>query len=815
MNTKLVIVFALFCTIVATGYAHVPGYAAVPRLGTGITLNGVIAQGEWTDATVMNYGGITSYVKYINDSGTIKLFVAFHIPDSTASMGDLATVGLDNYNDGGGPGTGILAPKEDDMRCNVSRTGAMTEEWGASGMWFQIPYTCTASAQENVGGYWEAEFSIAYLPWKLESNHTNGFLLSTWDNNTGSAVSWPPSPNGNGMNLSTWGDLTWPTLGNIVLDHGDNSPSNHNWYSDPNASPNNVMLQFKVAAGLGEDVNFQSVTIRANGTGNDAADISSVHLVYDQNGNGLWDAGETELFSGIIPANDGTILMPITPAPGHMIPAGQTHSFLIVYRMSSSGVVGSTYWLTVLNASAVGVSTGQTLSVMGMPLVSAVKTIIASPTSAGYGSSNPASHNWFYNATGDKYNEMLQFYVRATSSGNVQLNSITLKGTGTGNEVSGIKGVYFALDSNNNGAQDIADVILAAGNYSANDGQLTLSPANGFTVPAGMASSFLVSYEMSSAPAIGNTFQVQLQNISGATNGQNASILGLPLTSGIKTTVLGGGGNGTQPPGTACNGTMAFVLPNSTAAGATITAMVGGLTSCNNKTVSIHAYSCNNTPACTVTLGNTGDSCNFTAPAYAGSYIYYSCFDKNANQNFDDAGEQAFDTLTVTSGTIKCDADNCGGCASQVLCTNAAGCNWCNGACTPVACGSETGGDGTAGGTGGTNGTGNGAAQGGTQGAAQGGDNSMIILVAVLTAAVAAGTAAALWFFTKMKPPAILPGAAAKTPEAPKTVQQVPAEKAESKPSTKKGKAKRFCTGCGAPLEAGSTFCAECGTKPQ
>jgi len=101
-----------------------------------------------------------------------------------------------------------------------------------------------------------------------------------------------------------------------------------------------------------------------------------------------------------------------------------------------------------------------------------------------------------------------------------------------------------------------------------------------------------------------------------------------------------------------CSGTIALTLtPSTLAAGGSVTPSATGLSNCGG-TIYFRQDTCSQTNASSTCLvsgsGCTGSA--FTAPLTIGIYTYYSCFDKNGNGNFSDAGESDFKTLTVTSG---------------------------------------------------------------------------------------------------------------------------------------------------------------------
>lgn len=672
------------CLLLAMSvHAHVPGYEVIAVSGTVPTLDGIINPGEWADASMVNFDGITVYVKHYDWGGFVQVFVGFHIPDPTFSIFDEAMVSLDGWHDDGSPPN---APKsDDDLRCIISRIGLFTEEKGSipPGAWTpSLDMHCLGAAQDSAQGYWEAEFEITYDNQMLLPFETNGLMLKTIDIDIGLEQTWPSFPNGDEVDLSTWGHLLWPgAAGSLTGGIGPNDPGDHDWYYDPEADPNNEMVQFKLTAN-GEDIIFNDITLIASGTGNDAIDISLVILATDANGNGNFDPGsDMVLERDIYPADNGQLRF---NSFAHTISEGTTSYFLIIYQMSSASPVGATYHVDLTNIRGIGVSSGQIITLM-MSLIGNTKTITASPTSVGSGSSNPGDHNWYYDPQGDPYNEMLQFDFTATNRADVQINSITLKSSGTGDDQNDIATIYLVLDSNNNGIYDTGDTLLLSGSYASDNGQLWLSfGTNPLVVSAGTTAHLLIAYEMTSSSSVGDTFKVQVISINAINvdTGAQETVNGLPITSGTKTTVAG-------PTPEVCSGILSLTLvPDTAEASGIISAALTGLVDCSGKTASVKWYSCQGAVVCTASVGETAGYCAFAAPAYEGRYLLYGCIDMNGDGDYGDFGEQAYDVLTVESEEESCTITNCGGCTDESTCTSI-GCNWCDNVCQPGACEGE------------------------------------------------------------------------------------------------------------------------------
>ncbi len=88
-----------------------------------------------------------------------------------------------------------------------------------------------------------------------------------------------------------------------------------------------VALRFRVNVDL-PGATLSGITLKASGSGNDAADLSAVKLWVDANGNGRVDAGETQVGGGVFGSDDGTLDLQLD-AP-YALPAGDT-DFIVTY----------------------------------------------------------------------------------------------------------------------------------------------------------------------------------------------------------------------------------------------------------------------------------------------------------------------------------------------------------------------------------------------------------------------------------------------------------------------------------------------------
>ncbi|MDO8684503.1 MAG: hypothetical protein Q7N50_13595 [Armatimonadota bacterium] len=152
----------------------------------------------------------------------------------------------------------------------------------------------------------------------------------------------------------------------------------HNWH--PNPDQYNEMISLKLSApGAQENVRWNAVTLKASGSGNDDEDIEidEIRVYQDFSNIGVVDAGEPLLGTGDYVGDNGTANITLTAPP--TIPANGSIYVIICYVMKSTAPVGAKYKFTVESATGTGVVTGLAASVTGLPLDSAIKTVVGPP----------------------------------------------------------------------------------------------------------------------------------------------------------------------------------------------------------------------------------------------------------------------------------------------------------------------------------------------------------------------------------------------------------------------------------------------------
>jgi len=221
--------------------------------------------------------------------------------------------------------------------------------------------------------------------------------------------------------------------GKLRVELGPSSPASRTVVVSSEA----VGLQLKLIASETEDLTVSELKLKANGTGSDPADIDSAKVYLDANGNGHVD-GDALLGHAVFSADDGTA----TIAMSASIAAGATRYWLLVYKLSSAGISGRTYYATVQDntyLTVAGVTSGSpiagdSLVVAAAPITGATLTMKAATVTASGVDISPVIV-----AAGAENVGMLKLILTADSA-NALVQSIRVNNTRTGG------GVFNELD---------------------------------------------------------------------------------------------------------------------------------------------------------------------------------------------------------------------------------------------------------------------------------------------------------------------------------------------------------------------------------
>jgi len=308
-----------------------------------------------------------------------------------------------------------------------------------------------------------------------------------------------------------------------------------------------------------------------------------------------------------------------------------------------------------------------------------------STTSAGGGAEGEAipDHGYWNDSADKPYNEMLHLLVRPTGEA-VELNGITLKASGTGDDRADISRIDIVNDKNGNGAYDPAtDVIVATGTYQADNALagIVICPPDlqnysqrcPFTVADGATGHLLVVYEIKNLIS-GKTYSFTVLRVNGMgqNSGQVIELLPSLVNGATKTTY--------NP---ACKGGMSLQFsPNPVYGGGNASAQVINgtlIAGCDGSEVRIMKGGCDTgtlTAKCNISSG--GCTAPFNAPGAAGAYDFWACIDKDGDGKYVSMAE-SFGPFRLQVNTLEaCRPDSIAGCTNKADCESNGG-GWCSG----------------------------------------------------------------------------------------------------------------------------------------
>lgn len=181
-------------------------------------------------------------------------------------------------------------------------------------------------------------------------------------------------------------------------------------------------------------------------------------------------------------------------------------------------------------------STGNGTSVIALPVPTLTITKLAT---------SPPNHYWYVETNGSQKNVMLHTSLTTGSLDGVNVNSITLAASGTGNDKNGISFVAVYSDMDGDGIVDQGESLLGYGQYMRDDGIVILGTSNNINMPGNSSMNVTFVYGMtnSSGSVNGSTYSFQLSSIDaiGINTGARVNVIGIPVDSAVKTVYLAPG----------------------------------------------------------------------------------------------------------------------------------------------------------------------------------------------------------------------------------------------------------------------------------
>lgn len=298
------------------------------------------------------------------------------------------------------------------------------------------------------------------------------------------------------------------------------------------------VLQLSAVA-QGETFTVAQLTLTAAGSLLDATSLSAVRIYRDQGVPGQRDTPDVLLATSSYALDDGRATFIFNPALS--LNPSTPERWLVTYDVNTQAAPGQTFRASVAAASdvlATGTLSGPA-SLSGLPAVGADMSI-GGGLRLSVGPVNPTGGRL---VPGVSAQPMLQFRVEADLEP-ISIRQVTVRGSGTGNELTGVQGARLYVDSNADGLVDqVGDVALAGPSpFGQNDGALsfTLNPPR--TLAAATSEIWLVAYDLGLSPQAGETFQLAvisgLDVLATAPSGPLPGAVGAPVAGGART-VLG------------------------------------------------------------------------------------------------------------------------------------------------------------------------------------------------------------------------------------------------------------------------------------
>lgn len=353
----------------------------------------------------------------------------------------------------------------------------------------------------------------------------------------GSPISVSLVPFGGGLKTESAG-AGGGVPSSLTISAGSANPAAENILKGTTDVP---MLQLKMDAVSGTDVKVTSMVFRAQGTGDDKIDVTTVKLYLDRDADGLVDTFDTSLGTGTYNVDNGTVTI---SSLTQVIPGGSTQNWLVTYSFGSSvpDTLNLTYLtlfqsstdVTLVNANT---SAALTASVTGAPISGGAKTVVATLSTASImltiakGAESPSSST-ISGTTSDM--PMLQLSLAADVTVDVKVTSLKILASGSGNDETDLAGVTLYQDRDDDGIVDASsDLEIGTGSFSVDNGTVTFSSID-WIIAKGTTQNWLITYDYAApsvTPAL--TFAATIEAASSVTaeNASTAASIGVGVTS--------------------------------------------------------------------------------------------------------------------------------------------------------------------------------------------------------------------------------------------------------------------------------------------
>ncbi|PKK90072.1 MAG: hypothetical protein CVV64_11170 [Candidatus Wallbacteria bacterium HGW-Wallbacteria-1] len=286
------------------------------------------------------------------------------------------------------------------------------------------------------------------------------------------------------------------------------------------ANTNAPILQVKLTAGAGENVNVTSITVREQGTITETSDTTSVSVAVDTDGDGVLDAGETIIGTSTFASNESTIAL----APAVSVPMGGSANILVVASTNAGFAFGETIQFDVWNPSidltAAGALSTETIQSTD-PTIAGTNLKASGSFSVTKHASSPNEPNGVtVEGAGSKYPILLLTFT-ASADENVVIDRITIAESGSCDGATDLSNIGLILDANSNGLLDAGENVISGtgvATFSGANGTITLDPPGAadadMTVTKSTGKSYFVTCNTNASFTGGETIVFSVVNPS-------------------------------------------------------------------------------------------------------------------------------------------------------------------------------------------------------------------------------------------------------------------------------------------------------------
>lgn len=277
-------------------------------------------------------------------------------------------------------------------------------------------------------------------------------------------------------------------------------------------------LQLDVTAGPGEDVDLTAITFSSSGTANEPGVVLRAWLYREGAGpRGVVDPTDGAAIGGpvLFAADDGQVTFDLSGAPPRL-DAGTTSQLLLVYDLAAAAPAGGTLQARLAAAGDVTARGAQstpplTAEVLGAPVSGGTLTTTAAVATdpAAQVAGVPLADATVYG--NETRREALALEVRETTGNDgMTLTSLAVTSVGAGDETTDVLSVRLFRDLGVQGTYEAGvDVPIGLTAFFAEPGTAVFAGLNE-AVPAGGATSFLVTYDMADGTQVtdGETYRL-------------------------------------------------------------------------------------------------------------------------------------------------------------------------------------------------------------------------------------------------------------------------------------------------------------------